>query len=35
MKFDEKQNACWILLNPWNDAGMGGKEGEEAWVFGA
>jgi hypothetical protein len=35
MKFDEKQNACWILLNPWNDSGMGGKPGEEAWVLGA
>jgi hypothetical protein len=35
MRFDKQQGACWILLTPWNYAGIGGQPGEEAWVLGA
>jgi len=35
MKFDGDQGACWILLNPWEFSGMGGKDGDEVWVLGA
>ena len=37
MKFatDGQQTGCMLMINPWNFAGLGGKEGEEYWVLGA
>merc|ERR1719243_458335 len=37
MKFatDGEQTGCMLMINPWEFAGLGGKEGEEYWVLGA
>lgn len=37
MKFatDGEQTGCLLMINPWEFAGLGGKEGEEYWVLGA
>ena len=37
MKFatDGQASGCMLMINPWNFAGLGGKQGEEYWVLGA
>ena len=37
MKFatDGEQTGCMLMINAWEFAGLGGKEGEEYWVLGA
>jgi len=31
----EGAEIAWLLMTPWDFAGLGGKEGEEYWVLGA
>jgi len=35
MRFDPSQNIFFLLISPWQFAGLGGKQGEEYWVMGA
>lgn len=36
LKREEQQpEIAWLLLTPWDFAGLGGKKGEEYWVLGA
>jgi len=35
LRFDPSQNLYFLLISPWQFAGLGGKPGEQYWVMGA